>query len=151
MLAVAELHDLGRGEDQRIARCEIGPAHRARRRLDVLGEWGLTDVQVVGGNGDDRFFVTPSNSVHYSLDGGPHVGGDGLELIPHQASATDNGSVVVGVVPRPDQYVSLELYSANERTELLAEAAFVLYSAAFLLSYITIKLASWPAGTWPGF
>jgi len=36
--------------------------------------------------------------------------------------ATDDGSVVVEVVPEPDQDVSLELYSANERSELLAEA-----------------------------
>jgi exopolyphosphatase/guanosine-5'-triphosphate,3'-diphosphate pyrophosphatase len=36
--------------------------------------------------------------------------------------ATDDGSVVVEVVPQPDQDVALELYSANERTGLLATA-----------------------------
>ena len=36
-------------------------------------------------------------------------------------------------------------------TELLAETALVVYSAGFLVSYIVIKLACWPVGTWPGF
>jgi hypothetical protein len=36
-------------------------------------------------------------------------------------------------------------------TELLAETALVVYSVGFLVSYIAIKLACWPAGTWPGF
>jgi hypothetical protein len=36
--------------------------------------------------------------------------------------ATDDGAVVVEVVPQPDQDVALELYSANERTGLLATA-----------------------------
>jgi hypothetical protein len=36
-------------------------------------------------------------------------------------------------------------------TELLAETALVVYSAGFLVSYVVIKLACWPVGTWPGF
>lgn len=35
---------------------------------------------------------------------------------------TDNGAVVVEVVPEPDQDVTLELYSANERSALMAKA-----------------------------
>jgi exopolyphosphatase/guanosine-5'-triphosphate,3'-diphosphate pyrophosphatase len=36
--------------------------------------------------------------------------------------AADNGAVVVEVVSRPDQDVTLELFSANQRSELLATA-----------------------------
>lgn len=69
---------------------------------------GLTSITVVGGLADDIFDITPLNLIPVHVDGGPHLGGDTLRVVPTGQPATNDGSTITIPGKREITYVRIE-------------------------------------------
>jgi hypothetical protein len=74
---------------------DVTPIHDVARPAlaDTLtiNHTGINRVAVAGGDGNDLFLVTPSTVTPIDVDGGPHVTGDTLRLVPPDPSAVVGG------------------------------------------------------------
>jgi hypothetical protein len=73
-----------------------------------LSYTNINTVSVATGSADDTFNVTPSTTIHYTIDGGGQVQGDRLNLVPGPYTVQDDGSTAQIDGYQNIQYSSIE-------------------------------------------